>query len=478
MERKIDNLVVAKATVWYTVSNILLKGLSLFTAPIFTRLLSTADYGIASNFNTWTSILSCFTGLGLATAALRGKVEFGNKYKEYLSSIQTLGMLAAFSFAVILMSTLEFWADLMELDKICIAAMLVYLFAEPSVTYTQLAFRFDYHYKENVAISIINTVGSVICSVGLIMYWSEQRYLGRIFGSIIPVIIIGSIFAIRIYRQGKCAIRLDYWKYALNLSLPMIFHGLSMIILGQIDRVMIIKYCGESEAGVYSFGYSYAVLLSVVTNAVNDATQPQIYEMLERKDDRSLTDFVYKMIMGAAVLSALIIVAAPEALRVLGTKEYYSARWVIFPVVAGTLMQFIYQKFSVIEIYYKKTYIIAIGSALAAGINFFLNMVMIPRYGYIAAAYTTFASYGLLMLFHYIGARYVAKRKIYQFSLITGYTLFIIVWGSVCMYFYDKSAFVRYGITLLLIAGILIYIRTELKIFLRYLQHRIRKERG
>ena len=79
---------VAKATLWYTVSNILLRGVSLFTTPIFTRLLSTADYGIASNFVSWSNIILCFTGLSLTTAALRGKMEFKEKFKQYLSAVQ------------------------------------------------------------------------------------------------------------------------------------------------------------------------------------------------------------------------------------------------------------------------------------------------------------------------------------------------------------------------------------------------------
>ena len=68
-----DNAKVAKATLWYTISNILLRGVSLITAPIFTRMLSTSDYGIASNFTSWVSIILCFTTLSLPTAALRGR---------------------------------------------------------------------------------------------------------------------------------------------------------------------------------------------------------------------------------------------------------------------------------------------------------------------------------------------------------------------------------------------------------------------
>lgn len=150
-----NNAKVAKSTLWYTISNILLRGVSVFTAPIFTRLLSTADYGIASNFTSWASIVLCFTGLSLSTAVLRGKLEFEEKYKEYLSAVQGLGLIWALLCGTIIFYTLDFWSDIMKLDKVCILVMLIYLIVYPSLTYAQIDFRFDYKYKENVAISII-----------------------------------------------------------------------------------------------------------------------------------------------------------------------------------------------------------------------------------------------------------------------------------------------------------------------------------
>ena len=77
---KRNNSVVVKAATWYTISNILLRGISLFTAPIFTRLLTTSDYGIASNFTSWTSIVLCISGLGFGTSIVRGKMEFKGEY--------------------------------------------------------------------------------------------------------------------------------------------------------------------------------------------------------------------------------------------------------------------------------------------------------------------------------------------------------------------------------------------------------------
>lgn len=442
---------VVKATLWYTVSNILLRGISLFTAPIFTRLLSTADYGIASNFTSWAAVIACFTGLGLGTAVIRGKIEFNRDYKKYLSSVQFLGMIWCGICIVILLAGITIWSPIMSLDNACIVFMAGYLFFSPSLTYGQIDIRFDYKYKENVAISVLSTIINVGVAIGLILLWNDKKYLGRIVGIVFPSLLFGAWLAVRIFRQGRCYINRAYWKYALKLSVPMIPHGLAMIVLGQIDRIMIISYCGESEAGIYSFGYSYAVLLSVVTNAINDAVQPQMYEMMKSGEEEKMSSYVYRLMLLGVLLTVGIIGVGPEALRILGTQDYYDARWIIFPVAVGTFMQYVYQFFGLMEVYSKKTGYMAVGSCGAAIINYLLNMVYIPQYGYMAAAYTTFISYTLLMIFHFVMARVAYGKYIFKALPICSIIMLCIAGGAMLLYFYDYIFIIRYILILVFV---------------------------
>lgn len=464
MENKIKKSVVVKATLWYTVSRVLIRGISFFTAPLFTRLLSTSDYGIASNFYSWANIVSCFAGLSLTTAALRGKVEFKENYKEFLSAIQTLGIISTLVCILIITPTINFWCGVMELNQVCIVIMMFYLIFEPSVNYAQTDFQFDYKYKENIGISLFTVLGTVFFSIVFVLLWPDMRYMGRILGMALPCIIIGLYFAVKIFCKGRLLYSREYWTYGLKLCIPMIPHGLAMIVLGQIDRVMIIKYIGESEAGIYSFGYSYAILLSVITNAVSDGIKPQMYNLLEKGEEEKLASFIERIVAGTTFLTIGIVSVAPEALKILGTREYYDARWVIFPVALGTLMQFMYQNFNIIQLYYKKTIYTAIGSVSAALVNFTLNMVFIPRYGYIAAAYTTMISYGLLMLFHYCASWWVAKRRIYRFAPYAFFSFIAILAGFWFNLMYDHSDGIRYIMILFLILIMGIYFKQEINL--------------
>ncbi len=78
---------VVKVGSWYTVTNFFTKGISFWTIPIFTRLLSTENYGIVSLFTSWVGTFSIIISLDLMGSVGRGKTEFKEKYNEFSSSI-------------------------------------------------------------------------------------------------------------------------------------------------------------------------------------------------------------------------------------------------------------------------------------------------------------------------------------------------------------------------------------------------------
>lgn len=443
---------MVKSVAWYTISNVLLRSVSLITSPIFTRLLSTSDYGVVSNFQTWTQLISCITGLGLGTAIIRGKVEFGEDFKKFLSSVQALGFISAISTLIICLPFLGELSQFMVLDRFCIIFMLIYLVFSPSVTFMQINYRFEYKYKKNILIAVFNTLGNVVCSITLILMWTDKRYIGRIIGTSIPMLLLGIVFFVKIFHDGKIFYNKGYWKYALRLGLLIIPHSLAMIALGQIDRIMIIRMCGESEAGIYSFGYAYAIVIGMLTNAINEGIQPEIYDLIQKKAYKNLNIMTRNICLIVSAIGFAMILFGPEALKILGTASYYEARWVIFPIVIGSIFQLMYQNYACVEIYAKDTKIIAVGSILAALINIVLNYIFIPIYGYFIAGYTTLAGYFFLMVFHFWGARKVMKgEKIFIGRDIVLLSVTLIVGGMFCNLCYFLEDYVRYLVLVLLI---------------------------
>jgi O-antigen/teichoic acid export membrane protein len=453
-KEKTENLnkIAIKSGSGYMVANILIRSTAIITAPIFTRLLSTSDYGLASNFVAWLSIFLVFTGVGLPYSIGNAKMDFPTQLNKFLASIQTLGSSIAILFLFMAMLFKQQLATIMMLEEDLVIIMFVYLLLLPSVVFAQEKYKFQLLYKENIYIAIFNSIGAILFCIILILYvYDDKRYYGRIIGLILPMFLMGFFFYYKILKDGWSFNIIKYWSYALKISLPMIPHALAMVVLGQIDRVMIIKYSGDSDAGLYSFGFAYAVLLMIFSNAVMQAYKPWLYISYQNNDLKSIKNSNKLITFCMCILTIVIILITPEVLKILGAKEFWEAKWVVMPVALGALFQYIYTTYSGLELYHKKTTIIAIGSVSAAIINYLLNYTFIPIYGYTAAAYTTFISYFMLALFHLFAYRKICKKVVYndKFTWIIGGFTVIICLMIPKLYSY---VFIRYMMLLLLLS--------------------------
>ena len=98
----------------------------------------------------------------------------------------------------------------------------------------------------------------------------------------------------------------------------------------------------------------------------------------------------------------------------MGGKAYIEAVFVLPPVIVGCLCQFVYSFYINAEFYLKKQTRIAIATMISAALNLGLNYLLIPRFGYIAAAYTTLFGYLFLLVFHSISLYGLGKRHWYD----------------------------------------------------------------
>ena len=109
---------------------------------------------------------------------------------------------------------------------------------------------------------------------------------------------------------------------------------------------------------------------------------------------------------------------APEVLLMLGGKKYLSAIYVMPPVAMGCICQFLYTMFVNVEQIKKKTVGMAFASVSAAALNYILNLIFIPRFGYVAAAYTTLVGYIWLLLVHMFLVYRMKMSEAYSYSYV------------------------------------------------------------
>lgn len=451
-----------KSGVWYTISSVAIRAIAIITTPIYTSMLTTGDYGIANTFNSWIDIFNIVTCLCVVYSIGRAKLDYPDKFDEYMSALQ--GLSSSFAFIVLFFVFIfrEQVSALIKYEVPLVIVLFVYLCIFPSVEYMLQKCRYEYKYKENILISLITCIGTIVFSITLMLLFNEKRYFGKILGTILPTFLMGLFFYIRILKKGKKFYDREYWIYALRFGIPMIPHAFSLVILAQIDRIMIKDMCGDSKVGLYTFGYSFATLLSIFTNAIGQAWLPWFNEQLFEGNRDRIKAIQKKLVLLGIFLTIGFITVAPEALMILSpnAKDYWVAKWVIPPVALGTLAQYFYTNYVNIELFHKKTPIIATSSIAAAVVNMGLNYIAIKRFGYLSAAYTTLISYLFLMLFHYIATRYVIKEKVYSdIYMFTGCAISILLGLSEMFFYKDGVQFIvlRYIVAFLFL-GIFAFI--------------------
>lgn len=403
---------VIKSGIWFTVSNFLMKAIGFITTPIFTRLMTQNEYGDFSTFQTWMMIMLYITSLNLEGSFIRASHDFKKDINKYLFSMISLSMLSTIVWWGLVNLFYKQFCDAFGVNRLYLNCMFAYLLFSPTINLFQNAERFKYNYKWTVATSFSISVGASFLSVVLVLTM-QNRFLGRVIGYIAPTVIIG-LFILLYYINKVKTIDFKYWKYALQISLPYIPHLLSMYLLSNMDRVMIKEICGSEYVALYSLAYTCGMLITILVTSLNNAYSPWLADMLSV----SKYEVIKKVSVPYVTIFSLIAVSAvlvtPEILYILGGESYMEARYVMPPVAAGCLIQFVYCMYVNVEQYEKKTLGMAFASVIAAGLNFILNYIFISKYGYIAAAYTTYVSYLFLLFMHMLSVKKIGMIHVYD----------------------------------------------------------------
>lgn len=411
-----SNSKALKSGVWYTASNFLVKSIGFITTPIFTRLLTHAEFGSFNNYTSWLSIITIFVTLNLEATLISARFDYEDDFDGYILSMLSLSFVSTLVWLVIFNLCGSFFESLFDLDIKYINAMLVYLMFLPAVSMFQTRERYYFEYKKTVITSVILAVGTALLSVLLVVFMTDGL-LGRITGAVLPTVILGIFFYLYFIKKGK-RINVQHWKYAIPICLPYIPHLLSMTLLNSTDRVMITKICGSEQTALYSLAYTCGTMITLLLTSLNGAFAPWLGEKINSDDYDGVKKFSYVYISTFFFMSVGIMLLSPEALYILGGESYMEAVYVLAPVSMGCVCQFLYTMFVNVEQFKKKTGGMAIGSATAALINFLLNLIFIPKIGYLAAAYTTLIGYIVLLMIHMYLVKRLGLSDIYDYKFI------------------------------------------------------------
>lgn len=412
MIKKYKNLSVqAKAAIWYTICNLLQKGILLIAVPIYTRILTTEQYGAYSVFLSWLEIFEIVATFRLSWEGyMVGLTKYSDDRDRYTSSIQGLGFTITSIALIIHLAIPDLINSITGMPFGLTLMIFALLYTMPSIYFWSGRQRVEYHYQAAVAVTMTSSV--LIPILGVITALTIEHKEYAIIGARVVVQgIIGLCLMFVNCRKKFCFFNKEYWKRSLKFNAPLVPYYLSATVLNSSDRIIIQNLIGKAQAGIYSVAYSASMVMTLFNYSLNATVQPWFFAQLKEKNYKEIPGVINSLLVLVAGLNLMLIAFAPEAIAILAPPQYREAIWVVPPLAASVFVMFFYQHFVNVEFYFEDSKIIAVASIGSAVLNVVLNFLLIPVAGYLVAGYTTLASYLVFCFAHYMFMRRICKKN-------------------------------------------------------------------
>jgi len=188
-------------------------------------------------------------------------------------------------------------------------------------------------------------------------------------------------------------------------SFPLIFAGLAGLITGWTDTLMLGYFSTTSDVGIYNAALPTAKLLSVGAGAFGVIFMPVVSELYARdriEDLKSVYSTVTKWILSITLpLFLLMSLFSKELINILFGSEFVAGATALSILAFSYFISSLFGLSAPLLQSYGKTKIFMCGSFAGAGVNFGLNLLLIPIYGLKGAAIATGISFALMNIFYF-----------------------------------------------------------------------------
>lgn len=448
-----------KIGLWFTLCNVIQRGIQFLVTPIYARLVSTDGYGRYSTFLTWANLFSVIVTLSLASGIFnKAMSKYSDNHDDYVTSMIGLCTASTGVSAIVFFLFYPLLKDIIQMDFVQCVLLFVCVYFQMIYLLNMGKWRYEYNIFTVLIYTVVYAV--LIPFIGLILYaFVFKNEQGLVWGFVLANVIVGIILIIvSLYKSRKLYNR-EYWNYALKFNLPLVPHYLSSIVLGQSDRIMIKYYCDDTATGLYTLAYQVSLIMNILATGIDNAITPWIYENIEKSNYEVIKKRTNDLIMLCIVPFVMIMLAAPEFVFIMGSKEFYEAIYVIPPVVVASYFMFANTFVVRILFYYERSTNVMVVTTVSAVVNVLLNYMLLMRFGYIAAAYTTEFGYFLILLLNALYLKIKLKEfwnNMFSGILLLISSIIIMVSSILSLGLYQLQWWIRWGVLLVFMVIIVI----------------------
>ena len=457
---------IISAGIGYILGSVLVKGIAFITTPIFSRLLTTEEFGVFNTFISYESILAMFIGFQFAGCLKNAKIKYANDSAGIDAFFSHLIVLMIFHSALVLIIVNLFPSLVMNItgiDSVFMLNLLVLTCLGNSAMTVYTSFvSLEYQYKKYILISVINAIANVVLSLLFILVvMTNDKSSARLFGYIIPYIGILIFVVITAFRKKFPNIcdQKKYCRFAYGFCTPLIPNGFAEVMLTQYSKLSVAKHCGASEMGIYSLSYNVYSIVATVKLGMDYIIGPFYFDKRSEGDFESLRRMFGFYSRSLAVITSLVMLVTPEIVRIIGDKEYYDARLSAIPLIAVSFFSFLCYMISQEEYYVQKPVLVSVISVASMILNILLCSIFVPSLGGVGAAYCTLIAFVFMFVFHFVVTKIILKSESFSWLNLFIDGAFVVFMSVVSMLIVDNNLFRFVAIVINLIVASLFMLK-------------------
>ncbi len=403
-----------KDTAIYGLSSIVGRFLNYLLVPLYTYYMprESGDYGASVNIYAYTALILVILTFGMETTFFRfankqeGKPWVDTVYSTALAIVGGLSVLflvLIFGFQAPICEALGYGA---HREYILIMAITVALDAIKSLPFSYL--RFERRALTFASLQLANIALNIILNVVFFVVLGKTQVLYVFAINLLCTALIFMYFVPGLFRI-RWAFSRELTRQMLAYSLPLLVLGVAGILNQTADKIIYPLVCPDklSELGVYGAAVKIAMIMAMITQAFRYAYEPIVFAKTKDSDANSYYAAAMKYFLVFTLLAFLAVMAYMDVLKYIIGAEYREGLVTVPIVMVAEIMMGVYFNLS---FWYKtidKTIWGAVFSLVGCAVLVAVNLLFIPRYGYMACAWGGVAGYGTAMVLSYVvGQRY------------------------------------------------------------------------
>lgn len=383
-------------SVIYSLATLLSRGLVILMVPLYTRLLTPADFGALELI----TILVVLVNLIVPLEVGQGLARFwhdaaDDEARARLASTTQLFSLAMYTLFLIAGMTcsgqLSFWllgsaeySDALQLG-LCLAAANGMFFS------LQNQFRWLLQPKAYAMTSVLHGVLLAFCSI-LLAHYMRSPLLGILAGQLLAACMAGLLAALRLRGWWRLDLHAEDLRRLLAFSWPLALSGVATYASLYAGRLVLNHLASLDEVAIYGLASRVAGIVVFLLVGVQGALTPLIYAHHERPETRNQLAILFSGFAAAALLACLMMALfASDLVTVFGPTSYAEAAPLIGLLAPAALMTQMYVFAPGIALAKKSLWQLSI-FLLSAATCIGLSYLLVPGMGVKGAAWATLLS--------------------------------------------------------------------------------------